>query len=129
MGRGAPTIPGQASSYLPGKPQLRTPTVDGEQQIAHVNCTSSLKLLYLLRGKCKLEKLIQLSELGTDPPGSASDLKFTFCAFYEIVKNTIINETLMYSALCLKVQENIELIVQNTSLCTCHENRDRAWKS
>ena len=110
MGRGAPTIPGQASSYLPGKPQLRTPTVDGEQQIAHVNCTSSLKLLYLLRGKCKLEKSIKLSELGTDSPGMALDLKFTCCAFYETAENTIINETLMFSALCLNVKEGRQIL-------------------
>ena len=127
---------GAGGTYYPWPGQF---LFTGKATIENGNCgwraaDSTSKLhkqleVVILQGKCKLEKLIQLSELGTDSPGMASDLKITFCAFYETVKNTIINETLMYSALCLKVQENIELIVQITSLCTCHENRDRAWKS
>ena len=127
---------GAGGTYYPWPGQF---LFTGKATIENANCgwrapDSTSKLhkqleVVILQGKCKLEKLIQLSELGTDSPGMAFDLKITFCAFYETVKNTIINETLMYSALCLKVQENIELIVQITSLCTCHENRDRAWKS
>ena len=51
------SLMGQASSYLPGKPQLGTPTRDGEQ-IAQVYCKADLlsqfclvlaKLSYLFR--------------------------------------------------------------------------------
>ena len=102
---------GAGGTYYPWPGQF---LFTGKATIENANCgwrADSTHILHkqievvILQGKCKLEKLIQLSELGTDSPGMATDLKFTFCAFYETVKNIIINETLMYSALCLKVQK------------------------
>ena len=93
---------GAGGTYYPWPGQF---LFTGKATIENANCgwrapDSTCKLhkqleVVILRGKCKLEKLIQLSELGTDPPGSASDLKFTFCAFFPTLSNNPFNFTLM----------------------------------
>ena len=108
---------GAGGTYYPWPGQF---LFTGKATIENANCgwraaDSTSKLhkqleVVILRGKCKLEKLIQLSELATDSPGMALDLKFTCCAFYETAENTIINETLMFSALCLNVQEGRQIL-------------------
>ena len=118
---------GAGGTYYPWPGQF---LFTGKATIENANCgwrapDSTRKLhkqleVVILRGKCKLEKLIQLSELGVDSPGMASDLKFTFCAFYETVKSTIINETLMFSALCLKVQKAGKYCVDSADYVIVH---------